>query len=611
MNKDYIFLFFFIPLFFIGFLFSNKALAAPVGFNYVKTLTINNSGLTNAVINIPVLVKLSSTTFDFTKTQTDGDDIVFYSGETALNFERERYNIAAQEGYFWVKIPSIAATGVVTFNMYYGNAGASDTSNAVATWNNSYLRVYHLADKVGDNSKVVDSTGNYEGIKYGGATPIENIGQIYKAQKFQSQTVDDIKFGNATSSVITVEAWHYFVDGAPADKTIIDKGYTSAVSPYYEYHLKTGNGIPNFYVTIGGVGYAVNSSVGASGTQFDSYVGRFDGSMLDLWVNGVQTASSTAMGGGTSITNYATDGYIGASTNYRTSIKIGLNNKIDEVRISSVARSNNYLKIAYKSDLNTLLTFGNEYPAVASISISYPQSYGISSSTISDFLAIGMNYEIDGTQAIEARYHLGTSSTTYDYYASAPMVFAPLNTSGSILAYKTQPLTASTTYWQYASLYAADGIELASSTPNYFITTGQTVAGQLLQSINVIGNALPTATSATEINTTCDPNSAWYEKGLCKMFSWLFTTFLKPSDGVLNKFSNLKNSLENKPPLGYFTAYKNEISTLGATTTDTLGLPDLSSFNTPLFNTIKNYLSTGLWIVFGISIFNRFKHFQL
>ena len=98
--------------------------------SYRKTITVSElsgSTLTDYQIGLTV-------TYD-SDMQSDFDDIRFVDSDntTELGHWRESYT-ASSSAAFWVKVPSIPASGTRKIYMYYGNPAASSASNGTATF---------------------------------------------------------------------------------------------------------------------------------------------------------------------------------------------------------------------------------------------------------------------------------------------------------------------------------------------------------------------------------------------------------------------------------------------------------------------------------------------
>jgi len=104
--------------------------------HYRKALTIDNTNNSEDLTDYQVKVKLNSSNFDFSKAQSDGDDLRFTDsdGVTLLNHWTESYSSSSQAATVWVKIPTIPASSSKTIYMYYGNDSASSISNGDGTF---------------------------------------------------------------------------------------------------------------------------------------------------------------------------------------------------------------------------------------------------------------------------------------------------------------------------------------------------------------------------------------------------------------------------------------------------------------------------------------------
>ena len=91
---------------------TQKALASPgpgdwlSGWQYRKKITIDSTKIDADLTDFPVLVKLTSSNFDFSKARSDGFDIRFTDegGLALLKYERERHDLTNQVAEYWVKI---------------------------------------------------------------------------------------------------------------------------------------------------------------------------------------------------------------------------------------------------------------------------------------------------------------------------------------------------------------------------------------------------------------------------------------------------------------------------------------------------------------------------
>jgi hypothetical protein len=184
-----------------------------------------------------------------------------------------------------------------------------------------------------------DIQGNNNGTLMNGATFATGM----VGQAFNLDGVDDfIEVPNQPSlnptNQITVEAWYKptsFVGNG--NNPIVDKGYVSHSSPYYQYHLGvTGDLYPHdagtfsFYVSAGGGGaQAITSNHFWTPGNWYHIVGTYDGAHVNLYVNGVLIDSVAASG---LMVDYGRNLRIGAFSNLGGSSSV-LPGLVDEVSI--------------------------------------------------------------------------------------------------------------------------------------------------------------------------------------------------------------------------------------------------------------------------------------
>ena len=139
------------------------------GWNYRKKLTINHTKINSDLTDFPILVKLTSTNFDFFKAFSTGNDIRFTrsDGTSLLKYERERHDVLVQKAEYWVNIPHISSTDNTEFYMYYGNFLATDGADPTTVWND-FEAVWHMEES---NGNLLDSTSNNHDTTSSGGTP--------------------------------------------------------------------------------------------------------------------------------------------------------------------------------------------------------------------------------------------------------------------------------------------------------------------------------------------------------------------------------------------------------------------------------------------------------
>ncbi|RJQ49682.1 MAG: DUF2341 domain-containing protein [Nitrospiraceae bacterium] len=319
----------------------------------------------STLTNFPVLIKLSDQANPiFNKALANGDDIVFTlsDGTTRLNHEIESYNNAAGNMEFvaWVKIPTLSSSSNTNIYMYYGNNNASDQQSPAAVWDNNYKGVWHLKEGLAGTGTVdlyKDSTvNNNHGDDYTSATG--QSGKVGSGQEFDA--VDDYvdvmdEASLDIADAITVEAWVY-LKSTSGYRTFLCKG-----DDRYVIYFNPGTSIP-----VAGIyrsdyeNLPYGSSINLNQWNHLSFTYDKNGGANNFitYINGV-LSSSTTKTGPIGVDDHSLS--IGACK-YWGMYSVYFNGFIDEVRISNIARSSDWIKTSYNTQNSpqSYLTFGTE-----------------------------------------------------------------------------------------------------------------------------------------------------------------------------------------------------------------------------------------------------------
>ncbi|MFA5742925.1 MAG: DUF2341 domain-containing protein, partial [Candidatus Paceibacterota bacterium] len=347
------------------------------GYTTRRKITIDQTKVDEDLADFPVLVKLTSANFDFSEANDDGYDIRFTAsdGLTLLSYEREQHDSVSEEAEYWVKVPSVSGTVDTEIYIYYTTTVTADGAEPESVWDENYVMVQHMKDNT--TSATLDSTGNNnDGTKGSANNPLEADGKIGKGQTYDVNS-EKISTGDVLSfeynEPFSVEAWaSNTTDNVYGMLACKDRHYNH-YSPYYrgwylwKWNSAYGHTLVLDLMNDGDQPYLVRvkGSTALNDTTLrhlsSTYSGSGIASGVKLYVNGELETMTTQtdnlggrtilpVGGSFNIGNRDDASFFGAGW-------IGI---IDEVRISNIVRSAEWLKASYNSGNDTLLTCGDE-----------------------------------------------------------------------------------------------------------------------------------------------------------------------------------------------------------------------------------------------------------
>jgi len=328
-----------------------------INWSYCKKITIDHTKVDADLVNFPVVMSYTSSDFA-NHAQPDGDDFVFVdaTNTTKYNHEIEYYNSASGELVAWVNIPFLSSSVDTMLYVYYGNPDCINRENVEGTWNSGYIMVNHMTGAT--YTALDDSTANHWDVTSSGGNPVYNQqGKVGKCVDFDGsgdyfKTAD---FRLSTDSSHTGSAWVY-VDGNSGSRRYAfegDSDYGISLLVWTDERFKnyahTSSGTPVCYSS-------TTVNVGSPQWYYISTRADAVNDRLDIFVNGVSETNTSISG----TINPETEGLnIGT---YRDNNNHWMNGRIDEIRISNIARSNSWIKTEYNNMVSpsTFLTVGNE-----------------------------------------------------------------------------------------------------------------------------------------------------------------------------------------------------------------------------------------------------------
>jgi len=342
------------------------------GWSYRKALTIDGTKVTANHTDFPVLVSLAADAGLTASAQADGGDIVFTSadGTTKLSHQIESFHRTSGTLVAWVKVPSLPTATNTTLYMYYGNASARGQQNPSGVWDANYQSVWHMNQPPNEPyaNDIKDSiAAPNHGSSHGsmGATENPVSGKIGNALSFDG--MDDY-LSTATSTAgpqaFTLEAWLHTTSASGHKIIGLEDTQTGQTSTNFGSMLYTGTDGNVRFGLYDTAQRSVPGSAVADG-QWHHVAATFDTAVdrAYLYVDGTQHADvvvtqAQSFTGWWRIGGYKATGWTGGADGY-------LPGRLDEVRVSTTARSPGWVSTAYnnQSAPSTFYAIGAEESA--------------------------------------------------------------------------------------------------------------------------------------------------------------------------------------------------------------------------------------------------------
>jgi hypothetical protein len=325
-----------------------------VSWRYVEKLFFNNSVSSESFVDFPVLLHLTAKNFNFSLANSHDYTLRFIDSDnmTELSYEIDYWNQTAEDAYIWIKVPKIDAGSTSDhIYMYFDNTTSNYHQNIEEVWDSNFIMVQHLNEVY--NKTFYDSTiNNNEGILVNSNSHSYLIrGKIGGALSFNGNNYINVSHNNSLYNSVTFEAlinpnkYQYSEIGGH----IIVTKHVSWQQGLYIVYSKN----PNLFYAIFYDGIT-NSIAEWNIPEYNAWyyvVAVFEDNTSKLYVNGQLMAQ------GNTITAY--------KGNNNEPIRIGggilnryANAIIDEVRISNISRSANWINAQYLSLTNQFIQVG-------------------------------------------------------------------------------------------------------------------------------------------------------------------------------------------------------------------------------------------------------------
>ena len=304
--------------------------------------------------NFPLLLRLNTNNFNFAQAQSDGRDIRFTtSSGAALPYQIEQWDSVAGAAHVWIKIPTIAGNASQEVKMYWGKAGVAAESNGAAVFSasNGYAAVIHM------NETVVDSVGT---VSPTNSSTTLGSGIIGKGRRFTAgQGINCgpgiTGFSNGSNPHST-QCW---VKADAANTTAVGWGIEQGQGKVVMQLASPLKVNMDCYFSGGNVTATNTMPI----SQWNHVVHTYQSGAARLYINGVLDGSTNG-GGNMNIPSTANMWIGGWGGGYNF---VG---DIDEVRISKVVRSANWVKLEYENQKPLQTLVGNLVQPGSTFSVS-------------------------------------------------------------------------------------------------------------------------------------------------------------------------------------------------------------------------------------------------
>jgi MSHA biogenesis protein MshQ len=314
-----------------------------------RNITIDNTG-SSTLSNFPAYIDLD---YD-DDMQSDYSDIRFINtsclnGGLELDFEIEKDT--GESADVWVEIDSLPAAGT-TIAVYYGNSSATSGQDANGTWDSNHQGVWHLSDSTdADNQDSTANSNNGSPLQ----SPSSGGGKIGNSLNFDNNNDKRVALGTTSSlNLSSYDDWTISVWVKPFTD-FADNAYP-VIYTYGSYGASVGlsesNGRIENWRNDSSVLY---NSTNLSTNDWHHVVVTRTSSTTRFYLNGVANGTGSSV----NINNDSTGSYIGGWSTYDGS---SLKGKIDEVRVSNMRRSADWIKQSYQlvENQSTHVTISDE-----------------------------------------------------------------------------------------------------------------------------------------------------------------------------------------------------------------------------------------------------------
>jgi hypothetical protein len=201
---------------------------------YHQTVTLNTgatgANVTGTVTNFPVLVRLTAANAAvFTYAAAGGADLRFSKSNYAdtLPYQIQRWDATDQLAEIWVLVDTVYGNTTTSIVMHYGNGAAPSHSSGPSVFNavSGYAAVWHLQDTTDACGKLPLTGATKPTTQYGGvigsAYNFNGTSMFYKTADSTSTYVNSLNFAYTTP--FTLSGWEWDNLATAGNRMIVSK----------------------------------------------------------------------------------------------------------------------------------------------------------------------------------------------------------------------------------------------------------------------------------------------------------------------------------------------------------------------------------------------------
>lgn len=340
--------------------------------NLFLNTSINGADISSNQIDFPVAVRLGLHNFNFNEAKPDGSDIRFSKKDgTQLPYEIAKWNPDNNFAEIWVKVDTIFSNNDSQYIvMYWGNPNAVSMSSSREVFDTAkgFQGVWHLSETMNDTVRDASANG-FHGIPQFSITekPRANLlGRFFNGTGciVMPNTIRS-KLSLVNNSDFTISAWVYsdlpvttfsVVAGKGNEQYSFNLRFLTAVDSRWEFVSRADSTgqiqkplTDNYQIRTGEWNYIAGVAKGAQRYLF------VNGKLVQSWTDTLNTITMLPY----AERNFSIGGLAANNADLlqNTCFFIGY---IDEVRFSTVARSDEWIKLCYanQQQSKTLVQFG-------------------------------------------------------------------------------------------------------------------------------------------------------------------------------------------------------------------------------------------------------------